>query len=92
MDPQKNHSEFTTLVSEIFSCILIARFLLCRQWVLATFKLWDGELDFIDRLLEEDIRSVVLYLSCLWVPDVAPTLSSHSGSGYGSGSSLEQQG
>jgi hypothetical protein len=27
-----------------------------RQWVLATFKLWEGELDFIDSLLEEDIR------------------------------------
>ncbi len=44
---------------------------MCRQWVLATFKLWDGELDFIDRLLEEDIRSVVLYLICIWVPYVS---------------------
>jgi hypothetical protein len=62
----------------------------CRQWVLATFKLWDSELDFIDRLLEEDIRSVVLYSNCICVPDVASTLPSQSGSGSGSGSILEQ--
>jgi hypothetical protein len=62
----KNHSESTTLVSCIHSRILIRWFLFCRQWVLATFKLWDGELDFIDRLLEEDIRSVCLYLIVLW--------------------------
>ena len=32
--------------------------LIFRQWVLATFKLWDGELDFIEELLEDDVRLV----------------------------------
>lgn len=28
-----------------------------RQWVLARFGLWEGELDFIGRLLREDVRN-----------------------------------
>ena len=40
-------------------------FLFFRQWVLATFKLWNGELDFIDRLLEDDIRLVSIPLVTL---------------------------
>ena len=30
-----------------------------RHWVLKTFECWDGELDFVDELLEEDIRNVL---------------------------------
>ncbi|KAG0717485.1 Protein farnesyltransferase/geranylgeranyltransferase type-1 subunit alpha [Chionoecetes opilio] len=28
-----------------------------RQWALRTFKLFEGELDYVDRLLEEDVRN-----------------------------------
>ena len=27
-----------------------------RQWVLQTFNLWKGEIEYVDRLLQEDIR------------------------------------
>jgi protein farnesyltransferase/geranylgeranyltransferase type-1 subunit alpha len=28
-----------------------------RQWVIKTFGLWDNELTYINRLLEEDVRN-----------------------------------
>ena len=28
-----------------------------RQWVVRTFKLWDGELDFVEKMLTEDLRN-----------------------------------
>ena len=30
-----------------------------RQWVLQTFNLWKGEIEYVDRLLQEDIRQAV---------------------------------
>lgn len=33
-------------------------FLFCyRQWVIKEFSLWDGELNYIDQLLEDDVRN-----------------------------------
>ena len=28
-----------------------------RQWVVRTYKLWDGELEFVDELLMRDLRN-----------------------------------
>lgn len=28
-----------------------------RQWVLKTFNLWNGELDYIEQLLKDDVRN-----------------------------------
>jgi len=28
-----------------------------RQWVLSEFGLWDGELDYVTRLITEDVRN-----------------------------------
>lgn len=28
-----------------------------RQWVLSTYGLWDKEMEFVDRLLEDDVRN-----------------------------------
>lgn len=28
-----------------------------RQWIIKEFKLWDNELDYVDKLLEDDVRN-----------------------------------
>lgn len=32
-------------------------FLSHRQWAVQTFNLWDGEIEFVDKCLEEDVRN-----------------------------------
>lgn len=38
------------IVESIFSVF-------CRQWVIKEFKLWDDELSYVDKLLEDDVRN-----------------------------------
>ena len=38
-------------------CIKFSCFTFHRQWVIREFNLWDGELTYIDRLLEDDVRN-----------------------------------
>lgn len=54
-----NEYQVFASVGSISTFHYVIPFFLChhRQWVLKEFNLWDDELDYVDTLLEDDVRN-----------------------------------